>query len=115
MLRSSARFRILGLTSRHFSQGLRDLGYIEGKNIAVEYRDAEGKPDRFPSLLTELVRLKVDVIVAPSTTSDPGSEAGDQNDPYCHGDRQRSSCGWVIASLARPGGNITGLTSIAET
>ena len=52
-----------------FRQGLRDLGYIEGKTILVEYRDVEGKPDRSPSLVAELVQLKVDVLVAPPLTA----------------------------------------------
>jgi putative tryptophan/tyrosine transport system substrate-binding protein len=49
-----------------FRQGLRDLGYVEGRNVVIEYRDAEGKPERLPALAAELVALKVDVIVAPS-------------------------------------------------
>src|SRR6185295_12693449 len=50
-----------------FRQGLRDLGYVEGRNLVIEYRDAEGKPERLPALAGELVALKVDVILAPST------------------------------------------------
>ena len=69
-----------------FRQGLRDLGYIEGKNILVEYRYAEGKLDRIPSLVAELVQLKVDVLVVSASTSDPRSQAGDQDDSHCHGD-----------------------------
>ena len=90
--------------------GLRQLGYEEGKNIAVEYRWAEGRYDRLPELAAELVRLKVDVIVTHST---PGSQAAKQatstipivvaavGDPVEAG---------LVASLARPGGNLTGLT-----
>src|SRR5262245_41497735 len=51
-----------------FRQGLRDLGYVEGRNVVIEYRDAEGKLERLPALAAELVALKVDVILAPSTT-----------------------------------------------
>src|SRR5689334_22015745 len=51
-----------------FLQGLRDLGYIEGRNLVIEYRDAQGKPERFPALVAELVALKVDVILAPGGT-----------------------------------------------
>ena len=69
-----------------FRQGLRDLGYIEGKNIVVEYRAAEGKQDRIPSLVAELVQLKVDVLVSPGWTSDSRSAAGDHNNSHCHGD-----------------------------
>src|SRR5436853_7757567 len=51
-----------------FLQGLRDIGYVEGRNVAIEYRDAEGKPERLPALAAELVALKVDVIVVPGST-----------------------------------------------
>src|SRR2546426_6446506 len=92
-----------------FRQGLRDLGYIEGQNIAIEWRSAEGKLDRLPALAAELVSLKVDVI---STQSPPGVRAAKQatatipivmlvsGDPVELG---------LVASLARPGGNVTGL------
>jgi len=93
-----------------FRQGLRDLGYVEGKNISIEYRWAEGKPERLAALATELVRLKVDVLVTagPSATR-PAKEAtktipiimAQDNDPVGSG---------FVASLARPGGNITGLS-----
>src|SRR5438093_8277535 len=94
-------------------QGLRELGYVEGKNIVIEWRYAEGKPDRLPVLAAELVRLKVDVIVTagPASTR-PAKEAtstipivmGFDNDPVGNG---------FVASLARPGGNITGLSTLA--
>jgi putative ABC transport system substrate-binding protein len=96
-----------------FRQGLRELGYVEGNNIVIEVRHAEGKLDRLPSLAAELVRLKVDIIVSvgPATTR-PAKEAtstipivmAQDNDPVATG---------VIASLARPGGNITGLSTLA--
>jgi len=96
-----------------FRQGLRELGYIEGKNIAIEWRSAEGKQDRLAALAAELVRLKVDIIVTggpPSTRA--AKEAtitipiimGFDNDPVGDG---------FVASLARPGGNITGLATLA--
>jgi len=96
-----------------FRQGLRELGYVEGQNIAIEYRFAEGRPERLPALAAELVRLKVDVIV---TAAPPAHLAAKQatstipivfvvtGDPVAEG---------LVASLARPGGNITGLSSIA--
>src|SRR4030095_11412164 len=56
-------------TPEAFRQGLRDLGYVEGRNVVIEFRDAEGKPERFPALATELVALKVDVIMASSQLS----------------------------------------------
>jgi putative ABC transport system substrate-binding protein len=97
-----------------FRQGLRDLGYVEGKNIMIEWRSAEGKTDRLPALATELVHLKVDVIVTAgplvtrvakkSTSTIPIVMAQDP-DPVGNG---------FVASLARPGGNITGLSRIAS-
>jgi putative ABC transport system substrate-binding protein len=97
-----------------FREGLRDLGYIEGQNIMIEYRWAEGKYERFPALTAELIALKVDVIVTAGT---PASLAVKQaatsiplvmvavGDPVATG---------LVASLGRPGGNITGLTSISS-
>ena len=96
-----------------FRQGLRELGYVEGKNIIHEWRYAEGKLDRLPALAAELVHLKVDVIVASAppptrsakqaTTTIPIVMAYD-DDPVGSG---------FVASLARPGGNITGLSTLA--
>src|SRR6266571_4990390 len=96
-----------------FRQGLRDLGYVEGKNIVIEWRYAEGKLDRLPALAAELVRLKIDIIVtgAPATTR-AAKEAtvtipivmAQDSDPVGSG---------FVASLARPGGNITGLATLA--
>jgi len=96
-----------------FRQGLRELGYVEGKNIVIEYRSAEGKPDRLPGLAAELVRLKVDVIVTGGAgATRPAKEAtvtipivmAQDPDPVGNG---------FVASLARPGGNITGLSSLS--
>ena len=95
-----------------FQQGLHELGYIEGKNIIIEWRSAEGKLDRVPAHAAELVRLKVEVIVSAgpqatraakeATTTIPIVMAFD-NDPVGNG---------FVASLARPGGNITGLSTL---
>ena len=95
-----------------FRQGLRELGYVEGTSIIMEYRYAEGKLDRLPDLAAELVHLKVDVIVAAGGTATalPARQATrtipivmtNVGDPVARG---------LIASLAQPGGNITGLTS----
>jgi ABC-type uncharacterized transport system substrate-binding protein len=95
-----------------FSQGLRELGYVEGKNINIEFRNTDGKTDRFSGVAAELVLLKVDVIVAaggsavvlavkPATDTIP-IVMTNADDPVAIG---------VVASLARPGGNVTGLTS----
>ena len=72
---------------------LRELGYIEGQNIAFEYRYAEGRPDRYPELVAELVRLKVDiVVVAGGTVDDPGGPECDQDDSHRYGGRSTRSC-----------------------
>jgi len=96
-----------------FRQGLRELGNLEGKNVVIEWRSAEGKPDRVPALAAELVRLKVAILVTggPQSTR-PAKEATStipivmafDNDPIGNG---------FVASLARPGGNITGLSTLA--
>jgi putative ABC transport system substrate-binding protein len=97
-----------------FRQGLRELGYIEGKNLAIEYRSAEGKADRLPDLAAELVHLKVDIIVANGLAQVLAAKNATQTipivmlvstDPVRHG---------LISSLARPGGNITGLATQSE-
>jgi putative ABC transport system substrate-binding protein len=96
-----------------FRQGLRDLGYVERKNILIEYRYAEGKLDRLPELAAELVRLKVDVMVlAGSAAIRPAKEATNTIPIVMANDADPVGSG-VIASLARPGGNITGLSNLA--
>jgi putative ABC transport system substrate-binding protein len=94
-----------------FLQGLRDLGYVEGRSVVIEYRYAEGKLERLPALAAELVTLKVDVIVA--ATGTPAALAAKRatrtvpivfpaaSDPVTSG---------LVTSLARPGGNVTGLS-----
>ena len=96
-----------------FRQGLRELGYIEGKNIVIEWRSAEGKLDRLPALASELVRLKVDIIVTagPSLTR-PAKEATSTIPIVMTFDPDPVGSGFV-ASLARPGGNITGLSTLS--
>ena len=96
-----------------FRQGLRDLGYVEGKNIVIEWRSAEGKQDRVPALAAELVRLKVDVIVtAGPSVIRPAKEATITIPIVMAFDADPVGSGFV-ASLARPGGNITGLSTLA--
>ena len=96
-----------------FRQGLRELSYVEGKNIVIEWRYAEGKLDRLPSLAAELVRLKVEVIVTggPASTR-PAKEATSTIPIVMTQDPDPVGDGFV-ASLARPGGNITGLSTLA--
>ncbi len=91
-----------------FRQGLRDLGYVEGRNIAIEYRWAEGKPERMRELAEELVRLKVDVIVVPSSIYTEAAKRATSTIPIVflgHADPVGTG---HVTSLARPGGNITG-------
>ena len=96
-----------------FRQGLRELGYVEGKNIVIEWRSAEGKLDRLPELAVELVRLKVDVIVSPGPiVTRPLKEATSTIPIVMAQDTDPVGSGFV-ASLARPGGNITGLAALA--
>src|SRR5258706_9493185 len=95
-----------------FQQGLREFGYVEGKNIVVEWRSAEGNFDRLPVLAAELVSLKVDVIVtAGSTPTRPAKEATSTIPIVMAQDSDPVRSGF-ITSLARPGGNITGLSSM---
>jgi putative ABC transport system substrate-binding protein len=96
-----------------FREGLRDLGYVEGRNVLIEYRWAEGKYERFPALIAELAALKVDVIVAAGTPAALAVKKATTSIPLVMvavGDPVGVG---LVASLARPGGNITGLTSIA--
>ena len=86
---------------------------MEGKNIVIEYRYAEGKPDRLPTLAAELVRLKVDVIVTTGSAVNPSSQGSNFNDSHCHGAGYDPVGNGFVASLARPGGNITGLSTLA--
>ena len=95
-----------------FRQGLRDLGYIEGENILIEYRYGEGKLDRLPDLAAELVRLKVDVIVAVGQGSVRAAKNATKTIPVVAGSAGDLVGSGLVASLARPGGNLTGTTAI---
>jgi len=97
-----------------FRQGLRDLGYIEGKNILVEYRYAEGKPDRFLSLVRELVQLKLDVLVLPALQSIREAKQATKTIPIVMVTTVDPVAAGVVDSLAHPGGNITGLTRLTR-
>jgi putative tryptophan/tyrosine transport system substrate-binding protein len=117
-----SRIGFLGISSpsleRHlvdaFRQRLRELGHVEGENIAIEYRWAEGQDDRLPSLAAELVRLKPDVIV---TTGTPGTLAAKQATstiPIVFASSGNPAEAGLAASIARLGGNVTGFTITAE-
>src|SRR4030095_11365044 len=95
-----------------FRQGLRELGYVEGQSIAIEWRSADGDADRLPRLAAELVRLKVDVIVTGgSGAPGPAKEATTAIPIVMASDSDPVESGFV-ASLARPGGNVTGLSTL---
>ncbi len=113
-LTADSRFGRGDVRGEAFREGLRELGYVEGKNIVIEWRTAEGKLDRLSVLAAELVHLKVDVIVTGGPTATrPVKEATttipiimtQDSDPVGNG---------FVASLARPGGNITGLSNLAQ-
>jgi len=112
------RIGYLGSTSvsartEAFRQGLRELGYVEGKNIVIEWRPHEGKVDRLPALAAELVRLKVDIIITAGAPAARTAKEATLTIPIVMtqiGDPVGSG---FVASLARPGGNITGLSTLA--
>ena len=95
-----------------FRQALRELGYVEGENIVIEYRYAEGKFDRLPDLATELVRLKVDVILSTGPTATRAAKGVTTTIPIVMAQDIDPVATGVVASLARPGGNITGLAAL---
>ncbi|MDZ4347015.1 MAG: ABC transporter substrate-binding protein [Candidatus Binatia bacterium] len=96
-----------------FRQGLRELGYVEGKNIVIEYRSAEGKPDRVPALAAELVRLKVDIIVTTGSAPTRAAKEATSTIPIVMTNDADPIATGFVASLARPGANITGLSTLA--
>jgi len=96
-----------------FRQGLRELGYVEGKNIVIEWRSAEGKRDRLPSLAAELVRLKVDIIVTAGPPATRSAKEATVTIPIVFAQDGDPVASGFVASLARPGGNITGLSTLA--
>jgi ABC-type uncharacterized transport system substrate-binding protein len=96
-----------------FRQGLRELGYIEGKNIVIEWRSGEGKLELVPALAAELVRLKVDVIVTDGSNSTRRAKEATPTIPIVMAQDVDPVGRGIVASLARPGGNITGLSNLA--
>src|SRR3954468_15674718 len=92
-----------------FRQALRVLGYVEGQNLNIQYRSADGRPDRFPALATELIALKVDLIVTRGTPAAVAAKNATKTIPVV-----MAAIGdplLVVASLARPGSNITGFSA----
>ena len=96
-----------------FKQGLRDLGYVEGKNIIIEYRNAEGKIERYSDLVADLVGLKVDVIFTSSTPGALAAKNATKTIPIVFTNVGDPVANGLVASLARPGGNITGFSTLA--
>src|SRR5215472_265872 len=95
-----------------FRQGLRDLGYVEGKNIAIEWRSTDGNPDRTAALAAELVQLKVDIIVTAGSSATRHAKAATVTTPIVMAQDGDPVANGFIASLARPGGNVTGLSTL---
>jgi putative ABC transport system substrate-binding protein len=96
-----------------FLQGLRDLGYVEGRNVVIEYRFAEGKYERLPALAAELVALKVDVIWVGATPQALAAKQATKTIPIVCPSFADPVTDGLVTSLARPGGNVTGLSNIA--
>jgi putative ABC transport system substrate-binding protein len=107
--RSSAA---VAYSSDLFKRELSQLGYIEGKNITIEYRSAENQLERFPALVQELIGLKVDVLVSSSTAGALAAKAATQTIPIVFIGATDPIGAGLVDSLARPGGNITGFTTI---
>src|SRR5262245_27665264 len=96
-----------------FREGLQELGYIEGKNIVIEYRFADGRLERLPALAEELVRLKLEIIVADTTLTARAAKKVTSTIPIVFLSGSDPTQTGLAASLARPGSNVTGLTNFA--
>ena len=96
-----------------FRQGLRELGYVEGKNIVIELRSAEGEQGRLPALVAEIIRLKFDIIVSAGPSVTRAAKQATTTIPIVMGNDGDPVGSGFVASLARPGGNITGLSTLA--
>jgi putative tryptophan/tyrosine transport system substrate-binding protein len=103
----------LGHLRDAFLQGMRDLGYVEGRNLIIEYRFAEGNLDRLPAFATELVALKVEVIVAPPTPAAQAAKQATKTIPIVFAGAGDPVTSGLVTSLARPGGNVTGLSGLS--
>src|SRR3989454_497288 len=101
-------------TPKALLQGLRELGYVEGQNLVIEYRYAEGKAERLPDLAAELVSLSVDVIVAGGTPPPLAAKRATRTIPFVMTSAGGPVGSGLVASLARPGGNVTGLSTFTR-
>src|SRR5262250_3328523 len=110
---SGASSSALAARVQAFRQGLRELGYVEGKSIVVDYRYAEGNADRERALASELVRLKVDVIVTTGPTVTRNAKEATTTIPIVFAQDGDPVASGFVASLARPGGNLTGLSNLS--
>src|ERR1044071_7042694 len=118
--KTNARLGFLGATSpsveagriEAFRDGLRELGYVEGKNTVIEWRWAEGKLERLPILAAELVTLNVNVIVAGGSTSTGAAKGSTTRIPIVMAQVNDPVGSGLVSSLARPGGNLTGLSTL---
>ena len=109
-----ARIGVLGTNLEAFLQGLRDLGYVEGRNVVIEYRLDEGKPERLPALAAELVALRVDVIVTAGTVQALAAKQATTTLPIVFTQVGDPVASGLVTSLRRPGGNATGLSTLAQ-
>jgi putative ABC transport system substrate-binding protein len=96
-----------------FQSGLRELGYVEGRNLIIEYRSADGRSERFPGLVAELIGLKVDLIVTRGTPASLAAKRATRTIPVVMANAGEPVETGLVSSLARPGGNITGLSSLS--
>jgi len=96
-----------------FRQGMRDLGYVEGRNLQIEFRGDPGKPERFPALAAELAALKVDVIVVGGTLQALAAKKANTTVPIVFTQVGDPVASGLVTSLRRPGGNATGLSTLA--
>jgi len=95
-------------------EGLRQLGYVEGQNIIIEYRYAESRTERFPGLVADLLSLKVDIIVASGTQANLAAKRGTGTIPIVMANSDDPLGSGLVKSLARPGGNVTGFSSMGQ-
>ena len=100
--------------SKGFLQAMGKLGYVDGKNIAFEYRAAEGREERLPALAAELVKLNVDVIVAPGVLPALAAKEATKSIPVVYTGGADPVAAGLVASVARPGGNVTGITELSS-